>query len=172
VRIKGIKVPNSDFKATLTTIQEGKRYQILVETNPLLKPGQYNQTLTLETDSKTTPIIEVQLAATIFPRVFATPNSLMIPTLPRATDWSTVNLPPIFVRRLRGTGLLVKSVTTTLPFLRLAITTEAEGQIYRIDVRIDKSWTPAAGPTKGKIRIETNDPDTPLLEVEVQGAVT
>ena len=172
VHIKQIKLQSSDFKASLTTIQPGKRYQVLVETNPLLKPGQYNQTLTLVTDSKTSPEIEIQLAATIFPRVFVTPGSLTIPTAPRSTDWSTISLPSIYVRRIRGGGLVVASVSTNLPFLKLSITTETAGQVYRIDVRIDKASIPAPGPTKGKIRIETNDPETPVLEVEVQGSFT
>jgi phage-related protein len=62
-------------------------------------------------------------------------------------------------------------VTTTLPFINTTVAAEAEGQIYTIRLTIDKSKITTPGEFKGKITIETNDPDTPVLEVPVQGSV-
>ena len=82
------------------------------------------------------------------------------------------NLPLIYVRKLRGGGLKINSVSSTLPFLTLTLSTDTEGQIYTLKVTLDRSKITTPGEFKGKILIETNDPDTPVLEVPVQGSFT
>jgi hypothetical protein len=97
---------------------------------------------------------------------------LFLPQMSSAQDLSAVSLPLIYVRKLRGGGLKVSGVSSTLPFLTLTLTTDTEGQIYTLRVTLDRSKITTPGEFKGKIRIETNDPDTPVLEVPVQGSFT
>jgi hypothetical protein len=171
IHIKQLKPGGTDFTASFQTIENGKRYELTVATNPALKPGQYHQTLKILTDSKQAPELEIDLAVTVFPQIFVTPNMLTIPQMSSAQDLSSVNLPLIYVRKLRGDGLKVTNVTSTLPFLILTLSTDTEGKIYTLRVTLNRSKiTP--GEFKGKIRIETNDPDTPVLEVPVQGSFT
>jgi hypothetical protein len=172
VHVKQLKPGGTDFTASFQTIEDGKRYELSIATNPALKPGQYHQTLKIVTDSKQAPELEIDLAVTVFPQVFVTPNVLTIPQMSSAQDLSAVNLPLIYVRKLRGEGLKVKSVSSTLPFLTLTLSTEIEGQRYTLRVTLDRSKITTPGEFKGKIRIETNDPDTPVLEVPVQGSFT
>ena len=82
---------------------------------------------------------------------------------------AAINWPMIYVRRLREPGLKIKSYTSTLPFLKLELLTESENQVYKIKLTVDSSKI-KPGEFKGKVRIETNDPDVPFLEVPVQGA--
>ena len=172
VHIKQLKPGGTDFTASFLTIEDGKRYEVAIATNPALKPGQYHQTLKIVTDSKQAPELEVDLAATVFPKVFATPNILTIPQMSATQDMSAITLPMIYVRKLRGAGLKINSVTSSAPFLTLTVGTETEGQIYTIKVTLDRSKISAPGEFKAKIRIETNDPETPVLEVPVQGSFT
>jgi hypothetical protein len=172
VRVKRVSPGGTDFTVNFLTIEEGKRYELSVATNPALKPGQYHQTVKLLTDSKGAPEMEIELAATVYPKVFVTPTSMNFAQLSATADGATSNVPPIYVRKLRGGGLKVNSVTSTLPFINVSVTAEAEGQIYTIRVTIDKSKLTTPGEFKGKIRIETNDTDTPVLEVPVQGSVS
>jgi hypothetical protein len=116
--------------------------------------------------------MEIELAVTVYPKVFVTPTSLNLAKLSFTTEGSAANLPLIYVRKLRGGGLKLNSVTTTLPFVNMSVTTEAEGQIYTIRLTIEKSKVTMSGDFKGTIRIETNDADTPVLEVPVQGSIS
>jgi hypothetical protein len=172
VHVKQLKPGGTDFTASFQTIEDGKRYELAVATNPALKPGQYHQTLKILTDSKAAPELEIDLAVTVFPKVFVTPNMLTIPQMSSTQDLSAVNLPLIYVRKLRGDGLKISSVSSTLPFVTLTLSTDTEGQIYTIKVTLDRSKITTLGEFKGKIRVETNDPDAPVLEVPVQGSFT
>ncbi|MGA9773695.1 MAG: hypothetical protein WBV94_31985 [Blastocatellia bacterium] len=166
--VKKIESDGTDFTATLQPIQDGRRYGIVVSTNPALKPGQYHQKLRILTDSPVTPEVPVQLDLTVFPRVFAMPTSILMPTLPVNVDLSSINWPMINVRKVQATGLKIKSYTTTLPFLKLDLITEKEGEFYQIRLTIDNSKI-KVGEFKGKVRIETNDVSVPIIEVPIQG---
>ena len=169
VQVKQAIVGGTDFTAALQTIENGKRYQINVATSPALKPGHYQQTLKLVTDSKENPEITVQLEATIYAQIFATPTSIQLPVIPLETDLASVTLPSIYVRRIRDGGLKIKTVYTSLPFLKLSVSGQVEGQVYKIDLTFNKQFV-QKGPFKGMIHIETNDPDLAVIEVPVQGA--
>jgi hypothetical protein len=166
--IKKIETTGTDFVAKLQPIQDGRRYEISLSTNPALKPGQYHQKLLITTDSPVTPEVPVQLDLTVFPRVFAMPTSIIMPALPMNVDLSSINWPMINVRKVQATGLKIKSYTSTLPFIKLDLLTEKEGEFYQIRLTIDNSKI-KEGDFKGKVRIETNDVNVPLIEVPVQG---
>lgn len=157
------------FTATLEPIQDGRRYELKVRTDPALKPGRYTQTLRVLTDSPAAPETTLNLELTVHPRVFVSPPSIIMPRLPAASDLSSINWPVIYVRKLREGGLKIKSYTSTLPFLKLELLTESEGQIYKIRLTVDaKKLKP--GDFKGTVRIETNDPDASVVEVPIQGS--
>jgi hypothetical protein len=164
VHIKQIVPGGTNFTATVQTIQDGKRYELHVATNPALKPGQYRQSVRVVTDSPKFPEMTVELEATIFPRVFAMPASIILPKLPASADLSAINWPSIYVRKVREGGLKITSYKSTLPFVQLELVTEKEGEVYVIRIKLDQSKI-KAGEHKGAVRIETNDPETPLLEV-------
>jgi len=169
VHIKDVQVAGTDFTARLQTIQDGKRYQVVVATNPQLKPGTYRQALKVVTDSPKTPVTEIQLEATIFPRVFVTPTSIIMPTLPHdAPDLTAITWPTIYVRKIREGGLKVKSYSTDVPFLKLEMVAEREGEVYAIKMTLDQAKIKAGG-FQGKIHIETNDPEAAVIDVPIRG---
>jgi hypothetical protein len=169
IHVKSIVPGGSNFTAALETLQDGKRYQLTVASNPALKPGHYVQTLKALTDSPAQPVISIELDLTVYPKVFASPTSIIMPTLPVASDLAAINWPMIYVRRLRDPGLKIKSYTSDLPFIKLELLTEAENQVYKFKLTVDSSKI-KPGDFKGKIRIETNDPDVPFVEIPVQGS--
>jgi len=166
--VKTLQSDGTDFTARLQTIQDGRRYEVIISTNPALKPGQYHQKLRILTDSPVTPEVPVQLDLTVFPRVFAMPTSIVMPALPMNVDLSSINWPMISVRKVQATGLQIKSYTSSLPFIKLDLLTEKEGEFYQIRLTIDNSKI-KEGDFKGKVRIETNDVNVPLIEVPIQG---
>jgi hypothetical protein len=162
-------IPGGDsFNLTLRTIQDGKDYGLYVVTNPTLKPGHYVQTAELITDSPDTPKIPITLDLTVYPDVIVTPGQIRLPPISTLeTDISKLVVPPIYVRKVRGTGLKITNVTTTLPFLHLDLQPELAGQNYIIRCTLDQTKRPKAGSYDGIVKVETDDQEAPVLQVAV-----
>jgi len=166
-------VPGGDtFSVKLRTVDEGKQYYLSVTSNPDLKAGKYNQTVTLYTDSAETPEIPVKLELNVFALVIATPNTINLPRFPLSGDVSKMFVPVVYVRKIRDGGLKVNSVSSSLPFLKVDVTKQVEGEQYTLHLTLDKSQIQAPGEFHGKIRVETNDAETPVLEIQVNAWFT
>ncbi|HJQ69560.1 MAG TPA: hypothetical protein VKA70_11335 [Blastocatellia bacterium] len=170
VRVKSMVVGGINFKVEMRTIEDGKRYELLVSTNPALKPGHYEQTVKITTDSPQAPEASVLLEVTVFARTFYRPTSINVQPLSLDSDLSAISLPMIYVQRLREAGLKINGVSSTLPFIKLEVLTEKEGETYAVRITFDKSLIPGVGRFNGKIRVETNDPDVPFAEIPIQVA--
>lgn len=170
VRITDVVHSGTDFTVRLQKLEDGKRYELSVVTNPTLKPGQYVETVRLKTDSKAVPEVPITLDLTVYPLVFVTPNMLNLRTLPLSQNGAPETLPMLSVRKIRDQGLKVTRVTSSLPFLNLEVLTEAEGRLYNVRVMLDRSKVTGPGEFRGKILVETNDTDNPVIEVPVRGS--
>src|SRR5262249_24898130 len=160
------------FSASLRTVEEGKQYFLSLTSNAQLKAGKYNQTVMLYTDSAETPELPVKLELNVFALVIATPNTITLPRFPLSGDVSKMFLPPVYVRKIRDGGLTLNSASSTLPFLKVEITKHIEGEQYILRLTLDKSQIQAPGEFHGKIRVETNDAETPVLEIPVNAWFT
>lgn len=169
VHAKQVITGGTEFTATLQTIQEGKRYQLNLASNPALKPGHYTRTIKVATDSTVQPEVAIEIDLTVYPKVFASPTTIIMPPLPaNAPDLLAINWPMIYVRKIREQGLKIKSYSTTVPFIKLELLTETEGQVYKIRLTLDQSKIKPGG-FSGKIHIETNDADVPEIDVPIKG---
>jgi hypothetical protein len=168
-KIKEVIPGGTDFTAKLNPIQDGKRYELFVATNPALKPGEYHQKLRLITDSKESPEITIDLEATILSYIFTSPKSILLPLIPTTIEETAFNLPSITIRKIRDGGLQIKKVSSTLPFIIPTLTPQIEGQSYQVKLTFKQTKSLVKGPYKGKILIETNDSDSPVIEVPIQG---
>ena len=170
VRVRKI-VPGGDgISVSLQPIQDGKRYEVKVASKAGLKPGTYSQVVRLETDSNQ-GVTEIQLDLTVYPIVFATPQAIQLPTIGQDTDVASLQLPQISIRKVRDGGLKIKNISSTLPFLNLKLAPESDGTQYGLFLSIDKSKIEKPGRYSGKITIVTNDPDSPTLNVDVNGMI-
>jgi hypothetical protein len=165
--VKSVDAGGPNFTAILTPIQDGRRYEINVQTAANLKPGTYHQTLRVLTDNAATPVLPVELSVTVYPRIFASPTSIIMPLLPLNAELGAIAWPSITVRKVQSSGLEIKRVSTSLAFLDLTTETQKAGEVYQIHIKINSAKT-KAGEFKGTIRIDTNDPDIPVIEVPVQ----
>ena len=169
IHLKKVVPGGSDFTSTLETLQDGKRYQLMVASNPALKPGHYLQTVKIETDSQAQPQVVIELDVTVYPKVFVSPPLITMPPLQVGSEVSAITWPMIYVRKVREQGLKIKSYSSTLPFIKLELTTETEGQVYSLRLTLDTTKI-KPGAFNGKVHIETNDLDVPVIEVPIQGS--
>jgi hypothetical protein len=170
VHIKKVISGGTNFNVSLQTIEDGKRYVLAVATNPALRPGHYEQSVQLTTDNAQMPVATVLLEVTVFARVFVRPTAINMQPVSLDSDLSAINLPLIYVQKLREGGLKLNGISSSLPFVRLEVTTLKEGESYSIRIVLDKSKIPGVGRFNGKIRIETNDSDVSTVEVPIQVA--
>ncbi len=170
VHIKKVVSGGTNFNVKLQTIEDGKRYELAIATNPALRPGHYEQSVQLMTDNAQLPVATVLLEVTVFARVFVMPSAITMQPVSLDSDLSAINLPLIQVKRRNEGGLKINSISSTLPFVKLEVTTIIEGESYTIRIRFDKSKIPGVGRYSGKIRIETNDSDVSAAEIPLQVA--
>ncbi|MFP5260756.1 MAG: hypothetical protein ACLGJB_02480 [Blastocatellia bacterium] len=169
IHVKKVEPGGTDFSARVQPIQEGKRFELFLSTNPDLKPGEYHQTLKILTDSAAMPELPIRLDVTVFPRVFASPTSIMMPTLSVTSDLASINWPMINVRKVQAGGLKIKSYSSTLPFIKLDLLTAKEGELYQIRITIDNGKV-KPGEFKGMVHIETNDANVPVIDIPLKVA--
>lgn len=172
VRLTKVEAGGTDFNVSLTPIEDGKRYELFVSTNPALKPGQYKQDVKVLTDNPATPEIKLHLEATVFAKVLASPSFISLPKLELVSDIASVNMPAIYIRKVRDLGLNLKDVRSSLPFLKLDVKTEIEGQFYIIKLSLDPSKIEKPGDYKGEVIVDTNDAEVPQLKIPITVSFT
>jgi hypothetical protein len=167
VNITGVEAGGEAFTVILETLEAGKRYLLKAQNSPSLPVGKHTQLVTLKTDSREFPRLQVHLEATIFPLLSVSPQLLLFENLPVSQpDYTVETLGKfVFIRQARGATLEIKKLTATLPFLKVEITDSVPGQAYTLKVGFKEK--PPQGEHRGVVKIETNNPDTPVLEVQV-----
>lgn len=170
VRIKNVNPGGKSFAVGVKPIEDGKRYEVVVATDPALKPGKYKQTAIITTDSKTSPEVPVYLDLTILPKVITMPTEIRMPQLPTVIDLASLTLPKIHVRKARGGGLVIKSVKSTVSFVTPILKAQQEGRFYTVELVLASLKKMDAGEVNGKIIIETNDEEHPTIEVPIRFA--
>ncbi len=170
VHIKKVVSGGNEFTVNLQTLEDGKQYRLMFGLGSGLKIGKHTQTVKVLTDSKELPELPIELDVTVRSHVFATPTSFNLPGLSLESSGPMLNLGTIYVRKIGQAGLKIDSVTSTLPFLISEVVTHTEGQLYAIRVTVDKAKIKSSQPFHGAIRVKTNDAETPVLEIPVQGS--
>lgn len=106
---------------------------------------------------------------TVIPPVFAEPEALSFNNLRASSATASVQAASQFVliKQVRGPRLEIKNVSATLPFIKVAMERAVvSGQVYQLRVELDPEKL-AKGDYKGQIRVETNSPETPVIEIPV-----
>jgi hypothetical protein len=145
-------------------------YWLDIESGPINEPGSHTQTVTLKTAGSNPSELTLQLTIKIpAENLIATPGSLDLGELELSNlkSGGLQKTARLGVRKLVGT-FNIKSVTSTLPFLKLDQQTIVEGSNYLIRVSIKPDSLPKPGPYSGLLRIDTDDPQTPRVEVPVK----
>ena len=161
--------------------REAKRdgYWLDIESEPINEPGSHKRPIQLRTAGGNTSQLTVQLTINIALTLQLTINVAaenLIAT-PARLDMGELELAKLKgefqkatrlgVRKLIGT-FNIKSVTATLPFLKLERQTIVEGSNYLIKVTINPDSLPKPGPYNGLVRIETDDARSPRVEVPIK----
>ena len=144
-------------------------YWLDIETEPINEAGSHKRSIQLQTAGANPSQLTLQLTINIAAEnLIATPASLDMGELELANlKGGLQRTARLGVRKLIGT-FNIKSVTATLPFLKLERQTIVEGSNYLIKVSINPDSLPKPGPYNGLLRIETDDAQSPRVEVPIK----
>jgi len=169
VRLTQLIPGGEAFALDLETLQAGRLYVVTAKSAPSLLTGKYAQTVKLATESSEFPELSLQLEVTIIPPILAEPEALSFSDLQLSSVGTDAQVESrfILIKQARGGRLEVKGVSVTLPFLKVVVEgVMVPGQVYRLKVDCDREKL-TKGDYQGKIRVETNNPDAPVIEIPV-----
>ena len=171
--IKGLKPAGEHFRAAVSEVQPGKRYDILVSVPRGLTPGRYYETLDVETDHPRLGPVRIGVNVFVKHNLYASPE---------VVDFGDVSLQQI--RAGTGASLLTRSstltkragmfaitsITSDVPALRIGRSPSGDSNSFGLNVTIDDTRV-RAGSLEGTIEIKTDDKDFPHIVIPVHGHV-
>ena len=170
------EVPHSSsrYELKLVTIEQGRRYRLDLVMRSDAKPGRQTEDITLLTSSKKQPRLVIQANTLVRERVYTFPEGIDLGLIKRSELKSNPGLTNLINQTLMvyqegGTNFELNALTD-LDALNLGSQRSSLGDRYEIQVQVAVNRL-APGPINGFIRIKTNDPDFPVLNVPVKGSV-
>jgi hypothetical protein len=166
LQIKSHRLNHEAFTVVVTTLEPGKRFQFSINVKAGLPVGTHKAFLILETNSAETPQLEIPLTLHVLSPVTASPSRLRMENIFLSNPDQEVptNSKFIWVRYTRGEGLELKKLSSDLPFVTARVES-VEGNKETYLVRVTFSARPPVGTHTGKVIIETNNKDVPLIEI-------
>ena len=174
LQVKEILSPSKDYKLDLTAIEPGRRYRLNLVMRPHAKAGRETDNITLVTSSKKQPHVVIQANTVVHERVYAFPESIDLGSLNQAELRSNQGMTNLINQTLmiyqEGGKDFRATAATDLDVLNLTV--ERSKLEDRCEIHVDVALNKLGpGPVNGFIRIKTNDPEFPQLNVPVKGSV-
>ena len=174
LKIMEVQQPSSRYDLKLATVEDGRRYRLTLVMRPDAKPGREIENITLLTSSKKQPRIVIQANTFVRERVYTFPENIDLGVIKISELKSNPGLTNLLNQTLMvyqegGKGFEV-TARTDLDVVKLESERSKLGDREEIQLQVAVNRL-APGPIKGSIRIKTNDPDFPALNVPVQGTV-
>ena len=172
LQIVDIVNPSRRFTARVETLEEGKRFRLVVTLKGEGPAGKQQDILELKTNLEDAPVLRIPVNTYVREKVRTFPDSVF---MGRFSISEIRDDPALAKRRAQilmvyrdGTNQFQAQVTSDLPFLKISSERGPQGDRYENAIWIDPDLA-QPGEIKGHIIIETNDPDIPKLSVPVTG---
>jgi len=162
------------FTTDLETIEPGRRYRLTLSLKPDGPAGKMSETILVRNSSKSMPVLLIQANTFLHRRVYTFPDVVDVGAIrlsdirssPQILEWASQTL---MIYQEGGTDFEAK-ISTDVPSLHLKAERGPRGDRLQIWVSLDSNQM-RAGPIKGSIFIETNDPESPNFAVPVVGQI-
>ena len=158
----------------LKPVAEGKEYELMVKT---LKgqDGRSRGKITLTTNNKNKPKLEIRVSINFRGELMVSPTSLYFGNLtitPKPGESPTkLNLKKfITLRKERGDPIKIEKLVPSSDFIQTKIETKEEGKRYIIIVSLDKKKL-KKGLLKETLEIHTNYKKKPVIKINIKGKV-
>ncbi len=172
IRIIRVEQDSSRFQAQLQTIKDGQKYRLQVKVNPQAPPGRTMEKVSLVTDNDKRPKLEIGVNIFIKQDVYVFPEKVdfgrvSLEQLRKKPE----NLNPLIQtvqikrRETKGQDFQIR-LASDLPQIAIRKDPESHSATYRLDVSLvpDKL---SLGKVDSAIRVSTNDPEVPEVQIPV-----
>lgn len=151
---------NPKIKGEITTLEEGKKFELTVTLVPPLDSGNTSGRLTIPTGVSDVPSLEVQAYAFVTAAVDVTPNTMILP--PTRTAAITRQF---YIRSNVNKAVKITDLQSTNPEIKLELTDVKDAMTFRLKVDVPASYTPTPG--GDKITFKTDNPDVPQITIPI-----
>lgn len=153
---------NPIFKAEVTVLEAGKKYELVVTLQPPLTSGNNTGKITMNTGLAETASLEIPAYAYVSSPVDVTPAALTLPEN-RTADLQR----QFYVRSNTNQPVVLTDLQASNPELKLALA-DIRGQLtYRLTVNIPASYKPSA--SGDTISFKTSNPAVPSIVIPITG---
>jgi len=174
LRIESVEHSRERFTTKLETMEEGRRYRLILALNPDGPGGKKTETILVKTSSRTRPLLYIAANTYLQERVYTFPEAVDLGVL-RLSD---IKANPDLLQRTAQTLMVYQSggsdfrvrLRTNMAVLDLKSERGPKGDRYQSTVSLVPEKV-EAGPIEGSITIETNDPEFPKITVPVHGEI-
>jgi hypothetical protein len=172
LKIGEIVNPSERFTARVETLEEGKRFRLIVTLKGEGAAGKQQHILELKTNLEDTPVFKIPVNTFVREKVRTFPDSVFMGRYPISEIRGNLAIAKqraqILMVYREGIPKFEITVTSDIPYLKITSERGPDGDRYENTIWIDPDLA-KAGPIKGNIIIKTNDPDFPKLTVPVWG---
>jgi hypothetical protein len=174
LQINEIQSASSRYTLNLAALDKGRRYRLELAMRADAKPGRETENITLLTSSKKQPRVLIQANTLVHERVYAFPEAIDLGAINQSDLKSNPGLTNLINQTLmiyqEGGKDFRAEATTDLGALNLGVERSTLNDRSEIHLQVVVTKL-APGPIKGSIRINTNDPEFPQLNVPVTGYI-
>jgi hypothetical protein len=154
--------------AKLATLAAGKRFTLTVRPASGVKPGRYEEVLTLSARGARPSTTKIPVHLLVKPDLYANPQEADFGQVSPAGV--TDSLVETFLVKRRQGAFNITSIGCDDPAVKVDVTPKTPSETFRVDVRLAPSAL-RRGKLESTIRIATDDPRFPALVVPVHAEV-
>jgi len=175
VELRLESAPGAHFRASLETVEKGKKWRATVRAEPGTAPGRYEETLRLASDDPAIGRVRIPVHLFVKADLYANPEAFDFGAVPLdrvRKDPALLSLlrQGIFVKKRRGTFRL-RGVRSDVAALDLK-TTPSSGESGSFEIFAGlRADALRPGSLDGTVTIETDDPEFPVLKIPVRGRI-
>ena len=175
LRIEKIESPSKLFTVDVQTVEEGKRYSVVLRMSPTAPLGKNNEVIKVHTSSVRSPVIQIGAHTFVRDRVYTFPQTVdfgqirlnELRTAKETPDWAVQRL---MVYESDRTGDFEVQLSSDLGFVKTMTQRAPTGDRYQVFISLDADKL-KAGTFKGTLQISTNDSLVKKLAVPISGTV-
>jgi hypothetical protein len=174
LKIGKIVNPSEQLTARVETLEEGKRFNLVVTLKGEGPAGKKQQFLELKTNFEDTPVFRIPVNTYVKEKVRTFPDSVFMGRFPLSeikgnSDLAKRRAQILMVYR-DGIPKFEITVTSDVPWIKISSERGPTGDRWENTIWIDPDLA-QPGKIDGNITIKTNDPDFPQLTVPVWGDI-
>lgn len=174
LEITSVDYPRDRFTTRLEPIEAGRRYRLTLRLDGNGATGRRTDPILVTTSSRSTPVVRISANTFVRERVYTFPDSVDLGSVPLGTVDTDPTLLDALAQTLmvyrKGTSAFEVTLTSDLDALDIRAQRGPLGDRWQATITVKRALL-KPGLLKGTIRIETNDPELPVLRVPVSGLV-